>query len=70
MSTEELLNATDAELNQWISLKQVTKYMTEEEAQNEKRFWDKRKNKSGKNNLEERKQKIFRSLYGTSEEKG
>ena len=64
MTIEELLNATDQELNTWVSLKQVTKYQTPDEIRGDKFYWA----KQAKN--EKRKKQIFKSIYGTEEEKG
>jgi len=60
------LNATDAELNTWKSLKQVTKQMTPDELENEHNYWS----RLNPQKLEERKKRVFRSIYGTEEEKG
>ena len=64
MTIEELLNATDQELNTWVSLKQVTKYQTPDEIRGDKFYWS----KQAKN--EKRKKQVFKSIYGTEEEKG
>ena len=60
------MNATDAELNTWKSLKQVTKQMTPDELENEHNYWS----RLNPQKLEERKKRVFRSIYGTEEEKG
>ena len=60
------MNATDAELNTWKSLKQVTKQMTPDELENEHNYWS----RLNPHKLEERKKRVFRSIYGTEEEKG
>merc|ERR1712131_483872 len=65
LTTEEILNATDAELNTWKSLKQVTKQMTPDELENEHNYWS----RLNPQKLEERKKRVFRSIYGTEEEK-
>merc|ERR1719209_2309188 len=65
LTTEEILNATDAELNTWKSLKQVTKQMTQDELENEHSYWS----RLNPQKLEERKKRVFRSIYGTEEEK-
>ena len=66
LTTEEILNATDAELNTWKSLKQVTKQMTSDELEKEQNYWS----RLNPQKLEERKKRVFRSIYGTEEEKG
>ena len=55
LSIEEMLNATDAELNTWVSLKQVTG-LGSHVFGNEK-FW------SNPKKVEAKKRKIFKSLY-------
>lgn len=65
LTTEEILNATDAELNTWKTLKQVTKQMSPDEHENEHNYWS----RLNPQKLEERKKRVFRSIYGTEEEK-
>ena len=41
LTIEEMLNATDQELNQWVSLKEVTQYGQDEYMNN--KFWSNEK---------------------------
>lgn len=58
LSAQELLMATDEELDQWISLKDAIAYKTKEEE-----LAQKRKYESKRDDLE-LKRKIFKSIYG------
>ena len=51
-----MLNATDAELNTWVSLKQVTGLGTH--VYGNEKFW------SNPKKVEAKKKKVFKSLYG------
>lgn len=59
-----MLNATDQELNTWISLKQVTKYQRQDEINGDNAHWQRQANNM------KRKKQVFKSIYGTEEEKG
>ena len=59
-----MLNATDQELNTWVSLKQVTKYQRQDEINGDKAYWQRQANNM------KRKKQVFKSIYGTEEEKG
>lgn len=62
LSAEELLMATDEELDQWINIKEAIAYKSrEEELAEKKRFEHKR-------NDIELKKKIFKSIYGDKSE--
>merc|ERR1712035_149604 len=54
---------TDQELNTWVSLKQVTKYQRQDEINGDKAYWQRQANNM------KRKKQIFKSIYGTEEEK-
>merc|ERR1712176_52650 len=60
LTTDELLNATDAELNQWVSLKTVTRY--EDDGFTKNKFW------SNPKKVEAKKRKVFKSLYAEPED--
>lgn len=64
LTIEEMLNATDQELNTWISLKQVTKYQRQDEINGDNAHWQRQANNM------KRKKQVFKSIYGTEEEKG
>lgn len=63
LTIEEMLNATDQELNTWISLKQVTKYQRQDEINGDNAHWQRQANNM------KRKKQVFKSIYGTEEEK-
>ena len=62
LTVEEMLNATDQELNTWVSLKQVTKYDHHFD-QSDAAYWRRQATN------EKRKKQVFKSIYGTEEEK-
>merc|ERR1712176_213917 len=63
LTIEEMLNATDQELNTWVSLKQVTKYQAQDELNGDRAYWQRQANNM------KRKKQVFKSIYGTEEEK-
>ncbi|XP_036355085.1 protein KRI1 homolog [Octopus sinensis] len=58
LSLEEILNADYKELNQWVSLKKMVQYRTDEEEYNDKKMYEKRRKKH------KLKRHIFKSLKG------
>ena len=56
LSIEEILNAQDAELNAWVSLKEVTR--RGENGFTDNKFW------SNPKKVEAKKRKVFKSLFG------
>lgn len=56
LSVEEMLNATDVELNTWVSLKEVTQH--ENNGYTDNKFWNNTKK------VEEKKRRVFQSIYG------
>jgi len=58
LTAEELLMATDEELEQWVSLKECIAYKSPEEEQMQKQKFDKKRSDL------ELKKKIFKSVYG------
>ncbi|CAG5103584.1 Oidioi.mRNA.OKI2018_I69.chr1.g838.t1.cds [Oikopleura dioica] len=56
LTADELLNATDAELNQWVGLKRVTQWKDDGFTKN--KFWTNPKK------IEAKKKQIFKSIYG------
>ena len=57
-----MLNATDQELNTWVSLKQVTQY-AQYEQHGDAAYWQRQATN------EKRKKQVFKSIYGTEAEK-
>lgn len=64
LSTEEILNADDKELNKWVSLKKAVGYRPEDEEERELKFYQNRKNDT------RYKMKILKSLFKEDEEDG
>jgi len=56
LTADELLNATDAELNQWVGLKRVTQW--KDDGFTDNKFWTNPKK------IEAKKKQIFKSIYG------
>lgn len=63
LSAEELLMATDEELDKWVSLKETISYKTREEELADKNRYDKKRNDL------ELKRKIFMSVYSGDDDK-